>query len=96
MCIYLPRNLSNEAIGWQQSITSIQKQPQRGRHFMSNNLQQYNNGGNGEGGFSKWVMVAALVYAVAPDLIPGPVDDMGGVLLALALVGIVSLFGGGK
>lgn len=63
---------------------------------MSNNIQRYDNNGGNEGGFSKWLMIAALVYTVAPDLIPGPIDDGGVILLALALVGIVSLFGGGK
>lgn len=59
-----------------------------------NQLQRY-DGGEG-GGVSKWLMIAALVYTVAPDLIPGPVDDGGVILLALAMVGIMFLFGGAK
>lgn len=55
-------------------------------------IQRYDEGG----GVSKWLMIAALVYTVAPDLIPGPVDDGGVILLALAMVGIMSLFGGAK
>jgi len=57
-------------------------------------IQQYDNGQGG--GVSKWLMIAALVYTVAPDLIPGPIDDGGVILLALAAVGIFSLLGGGK
>lgn len=60
---------------------------------MNNQMQQYN--GNGDGGIVKWLMIAAFVYTVAPDLIPGPIDDGGVILLALVAVGLVSLFQGG-
>ncbi len=61
---------------------------------MSNNLQQYNGGNSGGPDIGRIIMIAAAVYAVAPDLIPGPFDDAGVLILALVVVGILSLFGG--
>lgn len=62
---------------------------------MSNSIQPYNGQGNGFD-LGKTLMIAALVYAVAPDLLPGPFDDAGVLVLALVMVGLVSLFGGAK
>ncbi len=62
---------------------------------MSNNLQPYNNGNNGQGfDLGRILMIAAAVYAIAPDAIPGPLDDAGVIILALVVVGLLSLFGG--
>lgn len=61
---------------------------------MNNQIQPYGSGGGHDWG--KLVMAIAFAYMVLPDLIPGPLDDMGGVLLALVVVGIMSLFGGAK
>lgn len=45
--------------------------------------------------FARILMIAAAVYAIAPDAIPGPFDDAGVILLALVAIGILSLFQGG-
>jgi hypothetical protein len=62
---------------------------------MSNEIQQY-DGGNGGRDWGKLIMAIAFAYMVMPDALPGPVDDMGGILLALVVVGVMSLFGGAK
>lgn len=62
---------------------------------MSNQIQQYNRS-NGGPDLGRILMIAAAVYAVAPDLIPGPIDDAGVIILALVVVGILSLFQGGN
>lgn len=59
---------------------------------MNNNLQRYN--GSQDGGIGKLLMIAAFVYTVLPDLIPGPLDDGGVIILALVVVGLLSLFNG--
>lgn len=45
--------------------------------------------------FARILMIAAAVYAIAPDAIPGPLDDAGVIILALVIIGILSLFQGG-
>lgn len=61
---------------------------------MNNQIQQYNRNTGGGPDLGRILMIAAAVYAIAPDAIPGPFDDAGVIILALVVVGILSLFGG--
>jgi hypothetical protein len=63
---------------------------------MNNNLQQYSGNGRGTPDVGRILMIAAAVYAIAPDIVPGPIDDMGVIVMALVVVGLMSLFGGAK
>lgn len=62
---------------------------------MNNQIQQYNRN-NGGPDLGRILMLCAAVYAIAPDAIPGPFDDAGVIILALVVVGILSLFGGNQ
>ena len=59
-----------------------------------NQLQPYNQSSGPD--LSRILMIAAFVYTVAPDLIPGPLDDGGVIILALVVVGLLNLFNGGR
>lgn len=60
---------------------------------MSNQLQQYNGGGFD---LTRLIITLAVMYIANPIDLPGPLDDMGVIFLAMFAIGLIGMFKGGE